>query len=97
MIGTAVESKVGEHLEAMKKLVRGLKIELATYLEISQELIELGEVPYHQGEPVLGVGLEGGVFEMKKSELWATVWLVWLIPRCQVKVRSQWSRFQRIL
>ena len=74
VVGTAVESKVGEQPFSDKETRLGAYNRAYNVLSIGQELIELGEVAYHQTGPVLAVGLEGGVFEMKRGELWTTVW-----------------------
>ena len=71
VVGTAVESQVNEQPFGDPETRRGAFNRARNVLEIGRELVEL---PYHQGEPILGVGLEGGVFEMKKGELWTTVW-----------------------
>jgi len=74
IFGLAVPSGVGEQPMTDDETRQGALNRAKNVLSLGQEIIELGEIQTVADEVILGVGLEGGVFEKKKSKLWTTVW-----------------------
>ncbi len=73
IIGTAVESEVSEQPFTDEETREGAYNRARNVLALGHQLIELGEVETDENEVILGVGLEGGVFEKNPKELWTTV------------------------
>lgn len=70
-IGIEVESGVGSQPMSDAETKTGSENRAKQVLVQAQR----GKQTFPQDQPILGVGLEGGVWETENGELWSTVWV----------------------
>lgn len=73
--GLVVESGIAEQPMSDQETKLGAINRAQAVLAAGQKLIKSGKIKPIDPNHVLGVGLEGGVYEAEPNQLWSTVWV----------------------